>query len=95
MEHFMSASKLLMPAGIVLCAAALLSGCSKAGNQFAPPAGSAPMAGPNRHDSALPANCTPTVWASAGGKVYGYTAANFVPLRYTTRSQRVELSGAL
>jgi hypothetical protein len=85
MEHFMSASKVLKPAGIVLCAAALLSGCSKAGNQSTLPAGSAPMAAPNRqHGGAHPNNCTPTLWASGRaqghpGGVNGYVAANSAP----------------
>ena len=80
MEHFMSASMLFQRAGIALCAAALLSGCGKAGGQFSPPAGSAPMATQDGHPGgAHPANCTPTLWATGINKVYGYMAANSPP----------------
>ena len=77
----MRVSKVLKPAGVALCAAALFSGCSKAGNQSTLPAGSAPMEASNRqHGGAHPDNCTPTVWVSANvEKVYGYTAANSPP----------------
>lgn len=65
-------------AKIVLCAAALLNGCSGAGSHFAPPA--APATAENAHRSVVqPANCTPTLWASTAGAVYGYTAANSPP----------------
>jgi len=77
----MKASSLLKGASIVLFAAALLNGCSKAGFQFAPPAGSVPMEMPSRQLGAHPPPCTPTLWASSFhyNAVYGYTAPNSPP----------------
>jgi hypothetical protein len=82
MEHTMKSSNLSLPAGIALSAAVLLNGCSNAGSQFAPPAGSTLTAVQNRPQSRVrPDNCTPTLWASSlsTNDVYGYTAANSAP----------------
>ena len=65
---------------LIICAAAVLNGCSGVGSAVAPLPGSVPVAAQNRHHSVVqPATCTPTVWALHSGAVYGYTAPNSPP----------------
>lgn len=91
----MDASKVFKPAGIVVCALAVLSGCGKAGGQFSPPAGSAPAAAQDsRHGGARPANCTPTLWATTGAGVRGYTAANSPPCITRNSANGMSFQGA-